>query len=54
MLGLLLVGAFAAATCTQQGTLPSIPNAPTGSTSASQGGGLHFVNVQMYGWVNVR
>ena len=39
MLGFLLVGAFAAATCTQQGTLPSIPNAPTGSTTASQGGG---------------
>jgi hypothetical protein len=39
MLGFLLVGAFAAATCTQQGTLPTIPNAPTGSTAASQGGG---------------
>jgi hypothetical protein len=39
MLGFLLVGAFGAATCTQQqGTLPSIPNAPTGITT-SQGGG---------------
>jgi plastocyanin len=38
MLGFLLVGAFLAATCAQQGTLPSIPNAPTG-TITSQGGG---------------
>jgi plastocyanin len=38
MLGFLLVGALLAATCAQQGTLPSIPNAPTGSI-ASQGGG---------------
>ena len=38
MLGFLLVGAFLAATCAQQGTLPSIPNAPTGAIT-SQGGG---------------
>ena len=38
MLGFLLVGAFLAATCAQQGTLPPTPNAPTGITS-SQGGG---------------
>ena len=38
-LGFLLAGAFLAATCTQQGTLPPTPNAPTGSTAASQGGG---------------
>jgi len=38
-LGFLLVGAFLAATCTQQGTLPATPNAPTGATTASQGGG---------------
>lgn len=39
MLGFLLAGAFFAATCTQQGTLPAVPNAPTGATTASQGGG---------------
>jgi plastocyanin len=38
MLGFLLVGAFLAATCTQSGTLPATPNAPTGSINA-QGGG---------------
>ena len=38
-LGFLLAGAFLAATCAQQGTLPPTPNAPTGSTAASQGGG---------------
>jgi hypothetical protein len=37
-LGFLLAGAFLAATCTQQGTLPPTPNAPTGTTNA-QGGG---------------
>ncbi len=37
-LGFLLAGAFLAATCTQQGTLPPTPNAPTGTTTA-QGGG---------------
>jgi len=38
MLGFLLVGALLAATCAQPGTLPSTPNAPTGSIN-SQGGG---------------
>lgn len=37
-LGFLLAGAFLAATCGQQGTVPPTPNAPTGITS-SQGGG---------------
>ncbi len=38
LLGFLLVGAFLAATCAQQGTLPPNPGAPTGSLTA-QGGG---------------